>query len=82
MCTVIKPSINIINHSFKYVFMKLKQYNIDESHGLKHAIDVFTFSKQIYNNEVGKTPDIKKYENIIYASAIGHDICDKKYINE
>lgn len=76
MCTIIKPSINIINHSFKYVFMKYKHYNIpDEAIGLKPVMDIFTFSKQIYNNEVDKKTNIKKYANVIYASAIGHNIC-------
>jgi hypothetical protein len=57
-------------------------YNIDESHALKHSMEVYKFSKKIYNYEVINKPYLSKYEEIIYVSAIGHDMCDKKYMDE
>ena len=52
---------------------------IDESHGIKHSMDVLNYAHNIYKNEINNYPIIKKHERIIYISAIIHDMCDKKY---
>ena len=74
--------VNIINYSFKYVIQTSQMYNIDESHSLRHSMDVFHFAKEIYQDEIYKSPFLKEDQNIIFASAILHDMCDKKYMNE
>ncbi len=78
----IMPLANIINVAFKYVVHTCKKYNIDESHSLKHSMDVFHFANKIYDSEVIVHPNLLKQRNIIAVSAIVHDMCDKKYMNE
>lgn len=72
----------LINRSFEYVIETSHFYNIDESHALKHSMEVFGFAKRIYDSEVSKNPFLETQKNIIYSAAIGHDMCDKKYMNE
>jgi hypothetical protein len=45
-------------------------------------MNVLHFAHNIYNDEVEKLPDIKYQEKVIYVSAILHDMCDKKYMNQ
>jgi hypothetical protein len=45
-------------------------------------MDVLHLAHNIYESEVQINPFLKKYENIIYVSAIIHDMCDKKYMNQ
>jgi hypothetical protein len=45
-------------------------------------MDVLHFAHNIYESEVHTNPFLKKHENIIYVSAIIHDMCDKKYMNQ
>ena len=78
----IMPLANIINVAFKYVVHTCKKYNIDESHSLKHSMDVFHFANKIYDSELSANPYLLKQQNIIAVSAIVHDMCDKKYMNE
>jgi len=73
---------SLINHAFKYVVDTSNLYKIDESHALKHSMEVFEFAKRIYESEVINNPLLEKQKEIIYISAIGHDMCDKKYMNE
>ena len=73
---------NIVNHAFNYVILASKIYNIDESHALKHSMDVFHTTNKIYNSEVKKFPYIETHREIIYSAAILHDMCDKKYMSQ
>ena len=57
-------------------------YNIDESHGLKHALDVYKFSQNIVKCECKKNPEILEQLPIIYTASLLHDTCDKKYMDE
>jgi hypothetical protein len=45
-------------------------------------MNVLIYANKIYENEVINHPILKKDENLIYVSAILHDMCDKKYMNE
>lgn len=58
------------------------KYNIDESHGLKHAMDVYKFSRNIVLYESSKYPELLLQQPIIYTAALLHDTCDKKYMDE
>jgi HD superfamily phosphodiesterase len=60
----------------------IKKYNIDESHGISHSMNVLHFAHNIYNSELSKNNYLINHKDIIYTSAILHDLCDKKYINE
>ena len=59
-----------------------KKYDIDESHGLSHSMNVLNHAQNIYNSEVSKNPYLESHQKIIYTSAILHDMCDRKYIDE
>jgi hypothetical protein len=74
--------MNLINRAFKYVVETSEIYKIDESHALKHSMEVYGFAKKIYENEVVNYPILEKQKEIIYMAAIGHDMCDKKYMDE
>lgn len=74
--------INLLNRGFKYVVDTSQIYHIDESHALKHSMEVYQFAKLIYDSEVINNPYLEKHKEIIYMAAIGHDMCDKKYMDE
>jgi len=66
----------------QFVMVVSKKYNIDESHGLSHSMNVLHFANKIYESERIKHPTLNQYEKIIYVSAVLHDMCDKKYMDE
>lgn len=74
--------INLINHCFDFVIDTSAIYKIDESHALKHSMEVYGYAKKIYDNEVIKHPYLENQQAIIYSAAIAHDMCDKKYMVE
>ena len=73
--------LKLINYCFTYVKETSEVYKIDESHALKHSMEVFRFAKNIYDSEVKTNKFLESQQNIIYASIIGHDMCDSKYMN-
>lgn len=73
---------NLLDYGFKYVIKTSNKYNIDESHALKHSMEVYNFAKKIYNSEIISNTYLENHKEIIYLSAIGHDMCDKKYMDE
>ena len=72
----------IINHAFDCVMKITREYKIDESHALKHSLEVFNSSREILHSELTRNPYLSSQQNIIYCSAILHDMCDKKYMND
>ena len=74
--------MNLINWGFKYVMETSKNFNIDESHALKHSMEVFGYAKKMYDIEKAEKGFLRNQKHIIYMAAIGHDMCDKKYMNE
>lgn len=70
----------LLNHAFNYVIKASAKYNIDESHALKHSMQVFYNANNIYIAECIKKPFLKDQEDIICVSSILHDMCDKKYV--
>ena len=81
---LIKPFtiIHLINYAFQYVIDTSAKYNIDESHSLKHSMEVFGYAKRIYDTEIVTNSFLLNQKEIIYMAAIGHDMCDKKYMDE
>jgi HD superfamily phosphodiesterase len=73
---------NLINFSFQYVTKTSELYNIDESHSFRHSMDVFHYASEIYNHCIYTSPFLKEQQKIIFTSAILHDMCDKKYMDE
>jgi len=74
--------MSFLTKLFNYVLLASAKYNIDESHGISHSMNVLHFAREIYESELPKFPYLQQHERIIYASAILHDMCDKKYMNE
>ena len=74
--------MKLLSNLFDYVLLTISKYNIDESHGLSHAMNILTYANSIFETEVIEKPHIRLHEKIIYVSAILHDMCDKKYMNQ
>jgi HD superfamily phosphodiesterase len=74
--------VNLINQAFRFVIQTSQEFNIDESHSLKHSLEVFNNANTIYESEVIKFPQLEKHREIISLASIVHDMCDKKYMNE
>lgn len=72
----------LLSRLFQYVMLISSQNGIDESHGLKHSMDVLFYTQSIYNVEQVKHPILQQHERIAYVSAVVHDMCDKKYMTE
>ena len=72
----------LLSKLLQFVLFTSQKYNIDESHGIGHSMNVLHFAHTIYECEVKMNPFLKNHENIIYVSAIIHDMCDKKYMDQ
>ena len=70
------------NLIFNFITHTCNKFSIDESHGLKHSMDVFKYSQRIVKNEKLLHPMLKDQERVIYTSALLHDMCDNKYMDE
>jgi HD superfamily phosphodiesterase len=70
------------NQAFYCVMDFTRRYNIDESHSLKHSIEVMRFAENIYVSELAANPQLERQKDIILASAILHDMCDRKYVKD
>jgi HD superfamily phosphodiesterase len=79
---MIKNTMSFLTKLFNYVLLASAKYNIDESHGLSHSMNVLQFASELYQNELPKHSHLEDHERIIYTSAVLHDMCDKKYMNE
>lgn len=73
---------SLFSKLFHFVILTSSKYSIDESHSLKHSMEVLQFAHKIYEREVTKNVLLETQERIIYTAAIVHDMCDKKYMNE
>jgi len=71
-----------LNELFKFVIRTSAFYKIDESHALKHSMDVYHFGTKIFNEEIKNHSTLKNNKIIIDTCCILHDMCDKKYMNE
>lgn len=74
--------MELLNYLFNFVILTSKLFNIDESHALKHSMDVYYFSNKIYESELANNTFLNNHKNIIDICAIVHDMCDKKYMDE
>ncbi len=62
----------------EFIIETCKLFNIDDSHGLDHAIKTLLWSLRI-----GKDINLSYHESmIIQLSCLLHDMCDKKYMDE
>ena len=57
--------LNLVNRGFNYVVKTSELYKIDESHALKHSMEVYGFAKKIYESELIKNINLKEQREII-----------------
>ena len=72
----------LLNELFKFVIITSASYKIDESHALKHSMDVYHYGNKIFNEEIKHNPLLQNNKIIIDICCILHDMCDKKYMDE
>ena len=72
----------IISKAFDLVILLSKKFNIDESHSLKHSMEVYNFALRIYESELPMNVYLEEQKDIIMLAAILHDTIDKKYVAE
>jgi hypothetical protein len=70
------------NQAFQCVTDFTRRYNIDESHSIKHSMEVMQFAEKILESEFHTNPQLERQRDIILASAILHDMCDHKYVSD
>ena len=46
----------LLNELFKFVILTSASYKIDESHALKHSMDVYHYGNKIFNEEIKHNP--------------------------
>ena len=73
---------SIISRAFDLVVFLSKKFNIDESHSLKHSMEVYNFALRIYESELEMNQYLHSQKDIIILAAILHDTIDKKYVDE
>lgn len=74
--------MSLLSKLLHFVLIASKKHSIDESHGVSHSMNVLIYANKIFEHTVVNYPILKKDEKLIYVSAILHDMCDKKYMNE
>jgi len=74
--------MTLLTNLFNFVLLMTAKYNIDESHGISHSMNVLHNAHNIYENEKIINPFLLSQEKIIMVSAVLHDLCDKKYMDE
>lgn len=74
--------MKLLSSLLKFVQLTSIKNNIDESHALGHSMEVLHYANNIYMDSIFKYPEIRYQESVIYTSAIIHDMCDKKYLNQ
>jgi len=79
---IIYYNMSLLSKLFHYVLLTTAKYSIDESHGISHSMNVLHYANKLYETEVENYPILKEQEKLIYVSAVLHDMCDKKYLNE
>ena len=70
------------NRIFNFILLTCRKYNIDESHGFIHSMDVLNKANNIILNEPKLNSEVNLDKEIIFTSALLHDMCDKKYMDE
>tara|TARA_B100000282_G_C31677551_1_gene465135 strand:+ start:500 stop:1138 length:639 start_codon:yes stop_codon:yes gene_type:complete len=71
-----------IGNIYGFIVAMTRKYGIDETHGVRHSMNVYEYSQKIFAKEVKKVPMLIDQERLIYTSALLHDLCDHKYIDE
>ena len=82
MINVYKMKTPFLSSLFHYVLLTTNKHHIDESHGVSHSMNILRYASAIWEEELKWTsekPRLESQKGVIYAAAIVHDMCDKKY---
>ena len=71
----------LLDACFRCVQQLCVVYQIDESHAMKHAMSVLSYTVQSYLYH-SNCPELRSQQRVLYAAAVVHDMCDKKYVEE
>ena len=75
--------MKFLSEIMNFILFMCTKFSIDESHGILHSMKVLEYATKIYDSELLlNNKKIKEHENIIFISALLHDVCDKKYLDE
>ena len=66
----------------QFILETVINYNIDESHAIRHSLDTMKNAYNLYTFEKIENPWLSEYEEIIMTSSLIHDLCDSKYIEK
>jgi len=72
----------MLDKLFKFVADTCAEFGIDESHGLTHAIQVYRYGMEIYDQVLESKPQIDELYQVIVCGCVLHDMCDYKYMDE
>jgi primase-polymerase (primpol)-like protein len=75
----------LITPALQLVIRTCAAFSIDESHGLKHSLQVMHYAETLWNLEsstFSSTFSSNNMKDVVLLSACLHDMCDKKYMNE
>ena len=56
----------LLNKLFQFVMYMTAKYNMDESHGIMHSMNVLNYAHNIYESELPKNPFLVDQQTIIY----------------
>ena len=71
-----------LNELFNFVIRTSSAYQIDESHSLRHSMEVYYYSNRLFENKLKLKEIDSSKKKIVDICAILHDMCDKKYMDE
>jgi hypothetical protein len=74
--------MDLIDAAFDCVRQLCVLYHIDESHAMKHSMDVLRHTAESYEFHVARHPYLVQQQRILFAAAIVHDMCDTKYVDQ
>jgi len=72
----------LLSKLLQFVLLTTSKRQIDESHGISHSMNVLHYTMKIYTSVLPKIPELETQERTIFVSAVLHDMCDKKYMDE
>ena len=70
------------NLIYDFIVKRCIDLKIDESHAVKHSMDVLKYSQKILEDEIKINKKLEENKKIIYTAAMLHDMCDNKYMDE
>jgi hypothetical protein len=73
---------DLMDAAFRCVRELSMLYHIDESHAMKHSMDVLNYTMESYQFHVLRNPQLLIQQRVLYTVAVVHDMCDKKYVDE